>query len=326
MAVARALLVVDANHLLHRVLHVPALSNLNAKNARFTKRETENDVPDELGGVFGFLRSLKASLGKIDAKRCIAVWDGAHSKRRLALFPGYKDRGERTDREREHHALFVKNQPILRGILPLLGVRSIKLARHEADDVIYELCQLAGPLGYPDRVIMSEDMDFAQMVTDQIRLHLPIKNTWIDLSNFERETGVPWKRFVLYRALVGDSSDKIPGVSGVGKKTAPRIVRDAPSIKWAALEEFCANHREARYRHVAEQIDIVKRNYKLMRLGREEFRASELARLSRAIRRPVRSDLNAAREFLDEIKFKSITQYYSDWVIPFIRAGARWGA
>lgn len=320
---------VDANHLLHRVLHVPALAGLSVKHTRHAGRDEARDqqIPFELGGAFGFLRVLKAAMLRMDAKRCIAVWDGSkYSERRLELFPGYKDRGPRTDNEQEHHERFVHNRPVIRRLLPLLGVRTLRFDKREGDDVIYEVVQRAAGHGYVDRVIMSEDKDFLQMVGGGVRAHMPIRNVWVDEKNFCDEMGLPQQRWMVYRAIDGDKSDKIPGPAGVGPKTALQVITEAPSVKWRELEEFCAAHKSARVRKVAAQIDVVKRNYKLMRLGREVFDDEEIQKIDRVISRPVRSDLNAARAALNDLNFKSITSYYTEWVIPFIRAGARWGA
>lgn len=318
---------VDANHLLHRVLHTP-LAGLSSKHTRHADRDVDRDqqVPFELGGAFGFLRTLKAAMLRIDARRCIAVWDGSkRSARRMEIFPGYKHRSPRTDSEQLHHERFLINRPVIRRILPQLGVRTLRFDKREGDDVIYEVCMRAVEHGFTDRVILSEDKDFAQMVGGGIRLHRPIKDVWVDDENFEFEMGVPQRRWMVYRAMDGDASDKIPGPDGVGPKTALQVITEAPSVKWRELAAFCAAHKSKRVQKVADQIDVLKRNYALMRLGREVFDDDELEKIDRVIRRPVRSDLNAARAALNDLKFKSITAYYTEWVIPFIRAGARWG-
>lgn len=320
---------VDANHLLHRVLHVPALAGLNVKHTRHADRDEDRDrqIPFELGGAYGFLRCLRAAMSRMDAKRCIAVWDGnERSARRMEIFPEYKQRAPRTESEQEHHERFVLNRPVLRRLLPQLGVRTLRFNAREGDDVVYEVVRRSVEHGFSDRVILSEDKDFAQVVGNGVRLHRPIRDVWIDEQNFELELGVPQSRWVMFRALVGDPSDKIPGVHGVGEKTALQAVTESPWFDWISFKEFCAGHKSARVRSIAKQIRVVKRNYKLMRLGREVFEPEELEKIDRVIQRPVRSDLNAARAALNDLNFKSITSYYTEWVIPFVRAGARWGA
>lgn len=319
----KSVMIVDANHLLHRVLHAGSFSSLKVQNSKYAVRRPNDDPPLEYGGAFGFLRTLRGALWRSDAVRCIAVWDGSLSERRLELYPEYKDRGLMNDHELEHRRLFRINRPIVRKLLPMLGVRSIRLPNREGDDVIYEVCRIAGELGHRDRVILSEDRDFSQLIGEGVRLHLPIKELELTRDNFEIEAGVPWSRYVMYRAIVGDKSDKITGVRGVGEKTALEVVLNAPSIKWRDLREFCAASKSARIRSIASSLKVVKRNYKLMRLGMEEFTDEELQYLHRKVETPPKGDLEAARALFNEYNFMSFTRYYTDWTIAFRRLGAR---
>lgn len=329
MVERRAFLLIDANHLLHRVLHVPQLAGLKRSDARYgrpmDKPERTAD-PGTYGGVFGFLLSLRASLEHIDPRRCVAVWDGGHSARRLKLFPTYKHHDKMSESEAKHRELFLFNRPVIKRILPLLGVRSLTVPEKEADDVLWEADQMASELGIQYRVIMSEDQDFAQMVREGTDVYQPIKDVWLKEQTIEKQLGMSRSRYVLYRAIVGDKSDEIPGVKGAGKVTARTIMENAESIRWDDLEAFCASHRSKLVRRVSENMDVVKRNWKLMRLGKEAFDDDQLDRIQRAIEVPVKSDLTALRGELDDLRFDSITQRFSWWVLPFQRAGAKWGS
>jgi len=191
-------------------------------------------------------------------------------------------------------------------ILDAFGVTVVGVAGYEADDVIGTLATAAAARGL-QVVIVSGDKDFYQLIGPGIALLNPgrggpaaVEEHWVDHSNASERLGVPPERVVDYLALVGDSSDNVPGVKGVGEKTALELL-----TTFGDLDGILAN---------AEQI-AGKR-------AREAVRQhADLARLSRelvTIRRdaPVALDLEALRvrppdaarlaELFTELEFRSL--------------------
>jgi DNA polymerase-1 len=314
MNTPKSILLVDANHLLHRILFVPSLLGLETKYGK------------KYGGVFGFLNSLQYTLNKDIIHRCIAVWDGGKSKRRLGMYESYKKsnvpyvRGEDPDKD-EHLDMFALCRSYLFKLLPELGVPCIRFADREGDDVLYTARQLALEDGFESCGILSEDRDFFQVVDQRTYLHQPIKNVTITERNFVEEAGLPRDRYLFFRVLSGDASDNITGIPGVGPKTAMKVALDSP-LEYDALREFCAVHEDRRVRKVADNLDIVERNYRLMTLGLEEFEENELGQIKKYVSESIGGNLSDATRLLTQMEFQRILKRFYEWSIPFKRLGA----
>jgi DNA polymerase-1 len=317
--VVEKLLIVDGNHLLHRVLFTPKLIQLETLSGK------------KFGGVFGFLKCLRRSLDDEIISNCVVAWDDGLSKRRLELFPGYKGtrrlkEGEEEDPKMvEHRKLFGLSRDYLEVILPLLCVPSLRFRGREGDDVIWSVRDQWREIGKLDAGVISEDKDFCQMVDERTYLYRPIQNLRLTINNFEEQVGVPRSRFLLYKALVGDKSDNISGVPGVGDATAREIVMRAPgkALDWDEITTFCASHKKTRVRRVAEQLDVVKRNLKLVRLGLEILEPEEDERIRVALSKRTSGDLGEVQSLFSAMEFESLSRGFYDWSIPFVRLGAR---
>jgi DNA polymerase-1 len=185
--------------------------------------------------------------------------------------------------------------------VPVLGVEG-----YEADDVIGTLAQRAAQRGL-QTVIVSGDKDFYQLIGPGIALLNPgrggpagVEEQWVDATNASERLGVPPERVVDYLALVGDSSDNIPGVKGVGEKTALELL-----AAYGDLDTILAQAAEVSGKRAREAL----------------LQSADLARLSRdlvTIRRdvPVELDLDKLRvqspdvarlsDLFTELEFRSL--------------------
>src|SRR5256886_8199766 len=146
-------------------------------------------------------------------------------------------------------------------LLAALGVPLVGVEGYEADDVIGTLATRAAGAGFRV-VIVSGDKDFYQLIGPNVVLLNPgrggpaaVEEQWVDESNASDRLGVPPARVVDYLALVGDSSDNIPGVKGVGDKTALELIQaygDLDGILARAAEIRGKRAREAVLAHVPE--------------------------------------------------------------------------
>src|SRR5256886_6702440 len=146
-------------------------------------------------------------------------------------------------------------------LLAAFGVPLVGVEGYEADDVIGTLATHAAGAGFRV-VIVSGDKDFYQLIGPNVVLLNPgrggpaaVEEQWVDESNASERLGVPPARVVDYLALVGDSSDNIPGVKGVGDKTALELIQaygDLDGILARAAEIPGKRAREAVLAHVPE--------------------------------------------------------------------------
>lgn len=207
-------LIVDANNLIIRNVMATALEDLQA-NGLFT------------GGIYGTLRSLRllVSMPDVQFDRVYAFFDYGVPPRRLRLIPGYKQaRKERRERlsEEDRQRAFTQVAKCYH-LLPKLGVRCLVFKDREADDGVAALVQMLIHSDAPP-IVVSSDADLLQTVRLGAEVWEPLRGNLVTLENFEEMVGVPPEFFVLYRTLVGDTSDSIEGLRGCGPKRATELL------------------------------------------------------------------------------------------------------
>ncbi len=188
----------------------------------------------------------------------IAWINDAGDSFRTETYPEYKSTREKLDDELQ--ADFDQSLDHVSALLEAFHLPQIEVAGYEADDVIATLATRADEAGY-QAVIVSGDKDFYQLIDDHIALLNPgrggpaaVTEQWVDMANAEERLGVPPRQVVDYLALVGDSSDNIPGVKGIGPKGAVTLLKEygdlesiiaqAPSLKQKRPREALAAHAD----------------------------------------------------------------------------------
>jgi DNA polymerase-1 len=245
MAMSR-LLIVDGHAYAYRAFH--AIRELRSPAGRPTN------------AVFGFIKMLAKMRATLSPSHCIVVWDGGLSAERVAALPEYK-----AQRPEMPADLAVQLDEILH-FLEAAGVASYCEDGVEADD--YIACLAQGAVGADlDVVIASSDKDFMQLVSPGIGLLNPndkSESVW-GAEQVRNKTGVEPSQVVDWLALVGDSVDNIPGVPGVGPKTAADLLRQFGSVE--ALYRRLGEVKSDRLRAALEQsAETVRRNQELVRL------------------------------------------------------------
>lgn len=210
--------------------------------------------------LFGFVKTWKALRDSTQPTHACAVFDGGLPAERTALLPEYK--AQRPPMPDE-----LRGQ--LEAIEQFLGVVRVPIFREagqEADDVIATLATAAAGDGVAVR-IASNDKDLCAIVTDRIHLLTPGVENGGELGPAEvaARLGVPPERVLEWLSLTGDVSDNVPGVPGVGPKTAAKLLSDFGSLEnlWARLAEVRPDRLRERLAAHREQ---VLRNRELMRL------------------------------------------------------------
>lgn len=174
-----------------------------------------NSKGEPTGAVLGVLNMLNKLLKEETPARVAIVFDAPGRTFRDDLFDQYK-----AHREPMPDDLRPQVQSLLDAV-EAMGLPLLRIAGVEADDVIGTLAKQAAAAGY-DVLISTGDKDMAQLVGPRIGLINTMSNTRLDREGVKAKFGVFPEQFVDYLALVGDSSDNIPGVTGVGPKTAAR--------------------------------------------------------------------------------------------------------
>ncbi len=195
------LLLIDGSSYLYRAFHaLPPLTN--SKGA-------------PTGAVYGVGNMLRKLVGEYRPERIAVVFDAPGKTFRDELFAAYK-----ANRPAMPDDLAQQIEPLHR-LVRALGLPLLMVANVEADDVIGTLARLAGECGMRT-VISTGDKDMAQLVNGHVTLVNTMSDTVLDRAGVLEKFGVPPECIVDYLALIGDSSDNIPGVPKVGPKTAAK--------------------------------------------------------------------------------------------------------
>ncbi|ALA60883.1 DNA polymerase I [Nitrospira moscoviensis] len=120
--------------------------------------------------------------------------------------------------------------PYIHRVVEALAIPAIRLAGHEADDIIGTLARKAEQAGH-DVVIVTSDKDMYQLLTPRVRIYDPVKDKWIGEPECRERFGVEPARVAEIMGLMGDAIDNIPGVKGIGEKTATKLIGQFGTIE-----------------------------------------------------------------------------------------------
>ncbi len=195
------LILIDGSSWLYRAFH--ALPPLTAPDGTPT------------GAVYGMGNMLRRLLADYAPERIAVIFDPRGKTFRHAIHPDYKANRPPTPPE------LADQFPLIRELLETMGIPVLQIDGVEADDVIGTLATQARQRGW-DVLMVTGDKDMAQLVDAHVKLLDTMKQRTLDADGVVEKFGVPPERIVDYLALTGDSSDNIPGIRGVGPKTAAK--------------------------------------------------------------------------------------------------------
>jgi len=209
---AKRLIIIDSNALLHRSFH--ALPPLKTKSGQ------------ETGAVYGYLLTLFKAIKDLNPNYIVACFDTKMPTFRHEMFKDYKGQRPATP------SGIISQIPITKEVLEALKIPVFAKEGVEADDLIATICNKTPNT---DIYIVSGDLDNTQLVNENIKVYTlgkGIKDTVIyDVDKVRERFGVEPAQMVDFKALTGDPSDNIPGVEGIGKKTAAEIIQKYGSVK-----------------------------------------------------------------------------------------------
>ena len=203
------LVLVDGSSYLYRAFHAfPPLTN---------------SAGEPTGAMYGVLNMLKSLISQVQPSHIAVVFDAKGKTFRDEIFEQYK-----SHRPPMPDDLRKQIQP-LHDIIRALGIPLLVIEGVEADDVIGTLAVAASKAN--QKVLISTgDKDMAQLVDDNIMLINTMNNTLLDRDAVIEKYGIPPELIIDYLALMGDSADNIPGVAGVGEKTALGLLQGIGSM------------------------------------------------------------------------------------------------
>ncbi len=172
-----------------------------------------------VGAVLGFCNIILKLLDSYEIDNMAVVFDCARQNYRHEIYPAYKANRSETPED------LIPQFPLFREACKAFNLPQIELPGYEADDIIATYAKQAVAQGN-DVTIVSSDKDLMQLVNHNVRMLDPIKNKFIGHDEVEAKFGVQPDRVIDVQSLAGDSSDNIPGVPGIGVKTAALLINE----------------------------------------------------------------------------------------------------
>ena len=177
------------------------------------------------GGIYGFAAISMQIVDTLKPTKVVVAWDSHTStSKRKALYKDYKAGRIKPGED------FYSQIPLLKNLIKDLGWSFIELDDYEADDIIGTLSKEADEAGDYETYIISSDLDMLQIVDKNTHMWRILKGftniEQINVAELEDKYKIKKSQFLDLKALKGDSSDNIPGVSGIGEKTAAKLLED----------------------------------------------------------------------------------------------------
>lgn len=243
---AKRFIIIDGSSLMYRAFF--ALPLLNASNGAYTN------------AIMGFANMLGKILTEYKPESIVVAFDKSRKTFRSDMYSEYKGQRAKTPDE-------LKSQiPLLRDFLAALGIVFIEKDNYEADDIIGTLATKAASENY-DTLVVTGDKDALQLIRPNLRIMLT-KRGIMDMQIFDEEAfkekyaGLMPLKLIDIKALMGDSSDNIPGVPGVGEKTALKLL-----TQFDDLENLLANIDKVSGKKLKERLqdnqELARLSYKL---------------------------------------------------------------
>ena len=304
------------------------IDGLNLFFRNFAMLNMVNPDGVHIGGLGGFFRSLGAMIRQTNPTSVYVVFDGAGSttnrKNLLSEYKGSRNLQRITNwdafdsLEDEHDS---KVDQIVRVIqyLKLLPVKTTIIDKVEADDIIAVLSKKLVKKYNSTCFIVSSDKDFLQLVTDKIILYRPMEKEYYTPKVVEEKLGLLPKNFILYKTLLGDNSDNIPGVKGLGVKG---IFKKFPELKTQELtleDIFDISTRKFKehvvYSRIIQDRSRIETSYKVMDLSIPMINEREKEYIDDLIIEDI-PDLNSDMfiQFYNEDKLGGMIRNLSGWI------------
>jgi len=283
----------------------------------FMVNETTTTSGELCGGVVGFLKALHGMVNQFSPERVYVVWEqGGGCPRRKKIFPEYKNNRIKTRSDFQSINLPLNGVPTKKWIkddteskikqikllvdcLKNLPVCQIYVADTECDDVIGYLIRYKLKKLNALKIIVSSDRDFYQLLDEpDVKIFNPADKSFHDGPIVKVKVGkdehleIPARNYVLVRTMTGDDSDNIPGVPGMGFKTAvklfPSLSDDSKDTTIQELVEAAKQRlNDKKPPKAIESLvaceEIVRRNWKLMYLGTGTLAANQISKIEYSV-------------------------------------------
>lgn len=312
--------------------HILLIDGMNTLIRSFSLLKAMNPTGTHVGGLVGFLRSLGYVTRIFDPTRVIVIWDGkGGSGNRKNIDPEYKAQratsrithwGLYDTKEEETEALIGQLYRI-QDYLECLPVHQIMIEKLEADDIIAYIAKQASTSTVRKCSIVSSDKDFLQLIDDTVEIYAPVKKKTFTKDNIQEELQVHPTNYNIVKALVGDNSDNLRGVKGLGIKTIisefPKLVTES-NCNLEYVYNVCENRLDDKkiFPKIIHEWDRVNTNFEIMDLHGAILDEKEVQEVMHTLKSPI-PDLQtgAFLHMMEKDKIEGITKNTEIWLETF---------
>lgn len=211
-----------------------------------------------VGAVLGFTNMIIKLLTDMHAPSMAIIFDAARKNYRNDIYPEYKANRSETPED------LIPQFPLIREATEAFGMPAIELEGYEADDLIATYARLALEQG-KTVTIVSSDKDLTQLMRPGVRLYDPMKNRYLDESDVMDKFGVTPDKVPDVQALCGDATDNVPGVPGIGVKTAAQLITEYGDLE-TLLDRAPEIKQNKRRESLIENADLARISKRLVLL------------------------------------------------------------
>ena len=310
--------------------HILIVDAMNTLIRSFSLLKAMNPSGAHIGGLVGFLRSLGYVTRIFDPTRVIVVWDGkGGSGNRKNIDPNYKAQratsrithwGLYDTREQEQEAL-IGQLFRTQDYLDCLPMQQMIVEKLEADDIMAYVAKRASDAG-KKVTIVSSDKDFLQLVNDNIEVYAPVKKKTFTADNIFEELKVLPTNYNLVKALIGDNSDNLQGVKGLGIKTIvsefPKLLTEKTDLDYIFKTAEEKLEGKKIFAKIIHNWDRVETNFELMDLHETSLDAKEVEYVEEVLKAPLPAlQTGAFLHLMDLDKIEGITKNTEGWLENF---------
>ena len=246
-----------------------------------------------VNAVYGFCTMLMKLIKEMSADYLAVMFDTSRQTFRMDIFPDYKGTRKETPQE------LIPQFPLLRQAVDAFSIAQAEMDGFEADDLLATYARLAHEEG-AEVTIVSADKDLMQLVGSGVTIYDPMKQRIVEEQQVMEKFGVTPDKVVDVQALAGDTSDNVPGVRGIGIKTAAALINEYGSLE-NLLKNVASIKQNKRREVLTEDAEAAKMSKKLVTLN--AFVPVEKS-LSDFVLTPPQTE--KARAFFTEMGFKSL--------------------
>lgn len=253
-----------------------------------------------VNAVFGYTNMFLRLTQNIKCDYCLVLFDAKRRNYRNEIFPDYK--GTRAEIPEE----LIPQFPIIREATNALNLNYLEMEGYEADDLIATYARQATEKGM-EVVVVSADKDLMQLIRDGVEYYDPMKDKFYGPEDVKEKFGVYPERVVDVQALAGDSIDNVPGVPGIGLKTAAQLINDFGSLE-EVLNRASEIKQNKRRETLLANIDNARISLQLVTLKNDVPVEKDITAFS--CRAP---HLDVLHKFIDDYGFRSLKNRIEKW-------------